>query len=326
VSASDDKTIKIWEITDTLQQKYNFGHLGAVSSCDISRDGSWIISCTKPGPVGRRYSTVQVYRALLPEKIKATERLIKEKHQLMISYNWGHQSLVLKIAEALKKAGYNIWIDVEEMNGSTLGTMGKAVEESELILVCMSSLYQKSQACRTEGEYCYKLKKNIIPLMMEQFQPTEWLGALLGSKLYYPCTTEDEIKRNLPQIIKGIEINVPKSEDEIKKQEDEEKITDDIKNDEVKITINPPNPPCEQVQPRDWDIEKVLIWLKKIGLEDYALFFKVNEMNGRALQQLAKQTKYQFQAFEKACVQLNLFKLGHVLTFENELHYLFQIE
>lgn len=38
----------------------------------------------------------------------------------MISYNWGNQSTVKLIAQSLKEAGYTVWLDIEEMSGSTL--------------------------------------------------------------------------------------------------------------------------------------------------------------------------------------------------------------
>ena len=34
---------------------------------------------------------------------------------VMISYNWGHQEMVLKMRDKLKENGYNIWMDVDNM-------------------------------------------------------------------------------------------------------------------------------------------------------------------------------------------------------------------
>lgn len=41
------------------------------------------------------------------------------KH-IMISYNWGNQLAVVKLAKALQAIGYSVWLDVEQMRGSTL--------------------------------------------------------------------------------------------------------------------------------------------------------------------------------------------------------------
>eukprot|EP00808_Paulinella_micropora_P011998 g2700.t1 len=49
----------------------------------------------------------------------------------------------------------------------------------------MSSMYSQSQACRTEAEYAFTLKKPLVPVKVQDFTPRGWLGALVGSKLYF---------------------------------------------------------------------------------------------------------------------------------------------
>lgn len=38
----------------------------------------------------------------------------------MISYNWGVQPMVVEIKKRLDALGFNVWLDVEQMAGSTL--------------------------------------------------------------------------------------------------------------------------------------------------------------------------------------------------------------
>lgn len=104
----------------------------------------------------------------------------------MLSYNWGSQEMVLQLKESLTKRGFKCWIDVESMTSDILASMAGAIENSAVVLVCMTQKYQESPNCRTEASYCYQLKKPFIPLMMEGgFRPSSWLGALLGTKLYF---------------------------------------------------------------------------------------------------------------------------------------------
>ena len=42
---------------------------------------------------------------------------------VMLSYNWNSQKAVLTISNSLKKAGYKVWIDVDNM--STFDTVAK---------------------------------------------------------------------------------------------------------------------------------------------------------------------------------------------------------
>eukprot|EP00026_Physarum_polycephalum_P004160 Phypoly_transcript_04177.p1 GENE.Phypoly_transcript_04177~~Phypoly_transcript_04177.p1 ORF type:complete len:467 (+),score=56.37 Phypoly_transcript_04177:20-1420(+) len=72
---------------------------------------------------------------------------LSEGH-VMISYNWDNQPTVIRLARSLKQAGYQIWLDVEQMGGSTLEAMATAVEGSSLVLICMSRKYKDSPNCR----------------------------------------------------------------------------------------------------------------------------------------------------------------------------------
>jgi len=110
----------------------------------------------------------------------------ERKGQVMISYCWAQKEQAKRIANYLKSKNVPVWIDIEQMEGSILEAMAKAVEESSVILIFLSSRYKDSQACRTEAEYAYKLKKEIICIMAEEnYEPRGWLGAILGNKLWY---------------------------------------------------------------------------------------------------------------------------------------------
>ncbi|XP_076814222.1 uncharacterized protein LOC143460548 isoform X2 [Clavelina lepadiformis] len=104
---------------------------------------------------------------------------------VMISYQWDCQKLIVKVKDKLESTGYKVWIDLDEMGGSTLQSMAEAVEKASVILMCISQKYKDSVNCRTEAEYAYKLTKPVIPLLVEQnFKPDGWLGAIVGAKYY----------------------------------------------------------------------------------------------------------------------------------------------
>ena len=74
------------------------------------------------------------------------------KH-IMISYCWAQQETVLKVSARLQAAGYSVWIDVEQMRGSTIVAMAEAVEGAACLLVGMSRGYKESANCRLEANY-----------------------------------------------------------------------------------------------------------------------------------------------------------------------------
>lgn len=54
----------------------------------------------------------------------------------------------------------------------------------------------------SEATYAYTLKKDIIPLMLQdQFTPEDWLGALVGMKKYYPMFSDDLMRQCLPDLV-----------------------------------------------------------------------------------------------------------------------------
>ncbi|XP_077863467.1 uncharacterized protein LOC144347218 [Saccoglossus kowalevskii] len=130
----------------------------------------------------------------------------KDEH-VMISYQWGCQATILDIVKHLKKGGIKVWVDVENMEGSTLSAMADAVEQSEIVLIAISEKYKESANCRMEAEYAFQLRKKVIPLMMEDnYSPDGWLGLLLGAKLYYKFTesTAGDFESTTEKLLKAI--------------------------------------------------------------------------------------------------------------------------
>lgn len=68
---------------------------------------------------------------------------------IMISYQWDHQPTMLKVRDMLQEKGHRVWIDLDQMGGSTLEAMASAVEGARLILMTVSSQYKDSSNCRS---------------------------------------------------------------------------------------------------------------------------------------------------------------------------------
>ena len=104
----------------------------------------------------------------------------------MVSYNWDHQDVILRVVAWLQAHGYLVWVDTEQMKGSTVDAMALAVEGSEVMLIGVSRAYKESSNCRMEAQYGLQKKKAMIPLMMQEgYEADGWLGLLLGTSLWY---------------------------------------------------------------------------------------------------------------------------------------------
>lgn len=83
--------------------------------------------------------------------------------------------------------------------------MAKAVEDSAAVVVCVSKRYKESQACRTEAEYAFQQRKKIIPVLMEaEYKPTGWLGALMGTRLYFNMSDVRQIPNKMAGLMKEL--------------------------------------------------------------------------------------------------------------------------
>lgn len=130
----------------------------------------------------------------------------KQVGHLMLSYNWGVQTEVVQIKDRLKATGYKVWIDVEQMSGSTLDAMASAIEEASLVLIFFTEQYKMSPSCRSEAEYCYKMQRPFIPVRMQKkYIADGWLGLILGSKLFFDFTKPEAYKTTYEKLCKEID-------------------------------------------------------------------------------------------------------------------------
>ncbi|CAM9500750.1 unnamed protein product [Lampetra planeri] len=108
-------------------------------------------------------------------------------------------------ARTRQSQGFRVWMDVEQMEGSTLQAMAEAVENAAVVLVCCSQKYKESPSCRTEAEYTFQLHKPVIPLMMERkYRPDGWLGIIVGAKLWMDFGTKTNFEQNFNKLVKEL--------------------------------------------------------------------------------------------------------------------------
>ncbi|EDO45030.1 predicted protein [Nematostella vectensis] len=117
------------------------------------------------------------------------------RNHVMISYQWDVQPTMIQVKSKLQAAGYRVWMDLEQMGGSTLQAMANAVENAEVVLMCVSQKYKESPNCRSEAEYAFQLRKDIVPLMMEKsYRPDGWLGMIMGAKLWIDFSDKQTLR------------------------------------------------------------------------------------------------------------------------------------
>ena len=234
----------------------------------------------------------------------------REMPMVMLSYNWGVQEVVTRIKDELQKAGFTVWIDLEKMQGSTLQAMAEAVEQSSVVITCVSRKYQESAACRTEAEYAYSLQKDVVPLMFEQqpWRATGWLGAQLGTKLWYDFSSQSQFQKSIQNLVKTLrkQLHV-KGESGSKENEDETSFSSDStvpmtntsasksqsrQGKSAEGSLEYPTSGSVQDSNLQWNAvaamnqEAILLWLSKIGLESLSETFVAQNVTGHTLVEL----------------------------------------
>ena len=180
----------------------------------------------------------------------------------MISYQWDSQEVLVEVKNKLQASGYRVWMDLEQMGGSTLEAMAKAVENASVILVCVSQRYKESPNCRSEAEYAYQLRKDIIPLMMEHnYRPDGWLGMIVGTKLWIDFRNSYGIEAGVGKLLR--ELGGRGRQDQGDYLTDAGQMGNTAQEQEGHL---PPAPEVPGIC--SWTSHDVECWLKDIGLDE----------------------------------------------------------
>ncbi|CAF1501402.1 unnamed protein product, partial [Rotaria sp. Silwood1] len=92
----------------------------------------------------------------------------EEIFDIMISYSHEEKVLCKQIYDELIKYGYRIWIDFDQMHGNVMDAMAQAIEQSHIIIICMSEQYRKSNYCRAEAHYAFQQQRKIVPILLQK--------------------------------------------------------------------------------------------------------------------------------------------------------------
>ncbi|XP_055873119.1 uncharacterized protein LOC106050690 isoform X2 [Biomphalaria glabrata] len=141
------------------------------------------------------------YKHLYDALVKGNDR------HIMISYCHADKEIVHKIYHSLQSLGYNLWIDKEKMEINVFESMSQAVEDSSIVIMCISQKYKDSAYCKMEAEYTSNLKKDyLIVKVTPNYKPDGWLGLMLGQKLYFDFCGRSPYDTVMQELVKQIEV------------------------------------------------------------------------------------------------------------------------
>ena len=170
----------------------------------------------------------------------------KEKFDIMISYSHKDKLLCRQLYDELVKKGFHVWIDFDQMHGNVMDAMAQAIEQSQMIIICMSEDYRRSNFCRAEAHYAFQRQLKLVPVLLQKhYKPDGWLLFLIGQLLYV-----DFIKHEFPKAMEMLLKELHTSEE---KHQTVHSIRPVLAVEEVK-------------RMKEWTKEEVQEWLVKHGL------------------------------------------------------------
>ena len=137
------------------------------------------------------------------------------KWDAILSYCWAQKSEVTKIYEDLTRDGFNVWRDVDQMDGYLDESMAKGVLNSSMFIACISSQYESSDNCKKEYRYANTAKKKprITIVLQEKFKPTDgsFLDFDFGQTLYYRLYPGPDYAEEYKNFVKALKKACPAS-------------------------------------------------------------------------------------------------------------------
>ncbi|CAF2728164.1 unnamed protein product [Rotaria sp. Silwood2] len=117
--------------------------------------------------------------------ISMTKGVRNYKYDIMLSYSHRDTDLCHRICDRLVNDNFRVWLDRDQIHGSTMVAMADAIENAEFVFVCMSDAYKQSAYCQSEAHYAYERQCHLIPIVMKQnYRPDGWLGIMVSGKIY----------------------------------------------------------------------------------------------------------------------------------------------
>lgn len=225
---------------------------------------------------------------------------------IMISYNVLDKQSCIRIKNELEKENNKVWVDLNEINGTnSLDTMAQAIEKSKFILILCSEHYRQSFKCQAEAEYSFKLKKKILPCILDKnYEKIKgWLGRIIEN-----CDFIDFVTRSFDDSFLHLKYQI--SMFTYNKKQDEQQISI-IQT--LKSNVN------------EWSTKDVENWFKQIGLNNSFIFNALFPCTGRLLSQLRQMQVYAPDFFFKSISPktLNINDLKTIATFSLNLNELF---
>ncbi|CAF0910631.1 unnamed protein product [Rotaria sordida] len=114
------------------------------------------------------------------------------KYHIMISYCYDDKDMAYKIQEFLANEGYNIWFKRDNPHEQTTDIQTEVIDNSTLIVLCISNSYKRDNQCQNVAEYAFNSKRPILPLIVRAGYTNDgWLTTIINKHRPIDFATSD---------------------------------------------------------------------------------------------------------------------------------------
>ncbi|CAF1112032.1 unnamed protein product, partial [Didymodactylos carnosus] len=126
-------------------------------------------------------------------KLRNDERRASSfKYDIMIDNCWKDKNIASAIRKHLIEDNYSVWTYTEDLHGNIWAGVASAVDNSKIIIICMSTGYNESKNCHHTADYVEKSRRSVIPVVVESgFSAKEWLKIMFGGLRSIDFTEQD---------------------------------------------------------------------------------------------------------------------------------------
>lgn len=155
---------------------------------------------------------------------RSTSTAIEKPQHIMISYaangltsaSVTQRQQVMALAKQLRTMGYEVWTDTEgstlvpaainpASSSSSVSIVAEAIQQSYMVILCLSKEYRDSVTCRSEAKYCQARQQShdlrLLYVMLDEGYHTKsrppmdgWLSFMVGSQPWYPLWTVEQVE------------------------------------------------------------------------------------------------------------------------------------
>lgn len=122
----------------------------------------------------KRYSSFTCYTIL----DTVYQRLISEHWDIFLSHTWASKNIVSHLRSILRRRGYRVWYDLDDMPHHLTDGMSAGINRSQLLVACINQVYQDRVNCQFELQEATRFGKTIITVVLEE-NPVHWANDII---------------------------------------------------------------------------------------------------------------------------------------------------